>query len=296
MGTENTNQPEQTGLPVEGQSPESGLGNSQGSSLEEKLKAEQDAKTGQSATPEAGKETPEEDLTFIPEDVDEDLQPLFTETNKRMQSAFNKKMTELAEKNKDKLVFSSYDELLQNQEFMSWAEKQMQANGYQNPNGDIRTLSLDDVARRWDSLSDYQKRDYVTTMDPSKRDILSMKLQMQTMQRNSYLSKEKESEHLATKKFGDAYTKRKDAVGRLKEEVKRTPYISHEEAYKILDYEEFGKRMYSAGLSKGRSNVQDIQNLPPIPGEGGGYQGGAGGAKSIEDAFNSSLKTHGEGG
>jgi len=241
-GSESANQPSAEGLP-EGQSPEEGLGGAPESG------------SGEAPSGEEG----EGDFSFIPEDVPEDLLPHLAEAEKRMKSAFNKKMTELAEKYRGKKVVASFDDLLNDKEFVDWARKKLESSGFGQGQTvlDPSKLSMDEAVSKWNQMTQEQRTIYYTRLDPTQREIFKLRLQLNQKLQEDWKRQEDAAFSEASSKYGEPFIQLQDKIKALRAEIYQYPYLTPEEAFKILDYEAYGERKYKEGLAQGEKNVKE---------------------------------------
>ena len=217
----------------------------------------------------------EEELSFIDEEeMSAEEKIVANKVNERMKKAFNKKLTELDKKYKGKKLVGNFDELLDNEEFMTWAEKQLTSRDRQQM--DVSRMTMDEAVQSWNSFTDVQRRTFFTALKPEQRTMFKLQLQMAQLAQQAYGSREAELEGKVVEKFGDSYNEKKNAVIQLRKEIQSNPYLTHEEAFKILDYTDYGKRMYMLGKMKGKKNVDEIVKLP--------RKGGAAGKSSKKKA------------
>lgn len=208
-------------------------------------------------------EEEEEELSFLEdEEFSEEERPIATKVNERMKKAFNRKLTELDKKYKGKTVVGNYDELLKNPQFMEWAKRQVTGAGYAEPGVDVARMSIDEAVQSWSSLTDTQRRTYFTALKPEQRQLFRLQLQVNQMAQQSLGSREAELESKAIERFGDNYKAKRDSIIQLRREIQSNPYVTHEEAFKVLDYDDYGRRMYHAGRLKGKKDIDDVKNLP----------------------------------
>ena len=208
-------------------------------------------------------EEEEEELSFLPDDLDMSdptVKKLAQSINDRMKKAYNKKLTSWDKSVKGKRVIGDFNDLLKDKDFLGWANTQVK--GLSSSDVDITSMTPDEALANWSRLSNLQRRKYFTGLKPMERQLFKMQLQIENMSASQLNARERDLEAKVVERFGDRYSSRRNEVSRLRKEIQMNPYITHEEAYKILDYEDYGRRMYKAGKKKGKKNVDTSESLP----------------------------------
>ena len=277
----------------EDDSPQAGKGKA--SKKGKKAAKDEDEEEDEEEEDEEGDEEEEEEevVDFIPKDASPEVRKALKKANDRMKSAFNKKMTEVDKSSKGKISVSSFEELLDNPKFMEWAQGQM-ANAGVSGNGvtgDVTKLSAEEAIKHWARMSPGQRTAYFTKLQPVERQLFRLQLQVAQMQQSNLANRETDLDGKALAAYGDNYSAIRDQVVKLRREV---PYLTHEEAFKILDYIAHGKRMYKMGKLKGKKNVKKIKGLPRSEAGVGGKGKSKKQAKTVREAFEQAEEEEGE--
>lgn len=224
----------------------------------------------------------DQDFSFIPEDTKPEVKALLMERDKEMKSAFNKKMTEFDQQNKGKKVINKYDDLLTDPEFTNWAQSQMQNAGYFQA-GSVTQMSMDDAINAWSRMSDPQRTAYFTNLKPDQRELFKTRLQLNWMYTTNYKEKEDAARLKAEEEHGELFGKKSAAIQQMRTQI---PQLSHDQAFRVLDYKEYGKRMFEAGKLEGEKNVKN-KGAGSIKSGSGTVKGATGGkkAKSVREAY-----------
>lgn len=268
-----------------------GLSKGKGKSKDKPAKGEEESVDDEEAEEEESEE--EDTRTFLPKSfkVPKELEPLY----KQMQSGLNKKFTELDKRYKGKKVVGSYEELLKDPEFLTWAEKTVGSLGSSGSAPvDLSQFSMDEIVQYWPKLSEGQRRSYWGGLDATKQDLFKLKLQLYQVSQNTIATKEASLEEAVKAKYPE-YATYSDKIRALRTEVARNPYLHHDEAFKILDYDEMAKRMYKKGLLDGRKGVKTDKDkfVPAKPGASTVTKHKVK-AKSVREAFDQAEEEEGE--
>lgn len=221
---------------------------------------EDDDETDEEDAEDEEEEEEQEEESFLPGDLDlKDLDPklrkVLTQIDGRMKSAFNKKMTAFSESNKGKKVIASFDDLLQDKEFVAWANQQMANRGPTGPQ-DVTKISMDEAVQHWATMGHERQTAYMTKLSPSDRELFKLKLTVYNNQVQNYRTMESKAESDMITAHGDVYKALSPKVEALRREIYKEPFVSKEEAFKILDYTDYGKRQYKLGLIRGQKLVK----------------------------------------
>jgi len=154
---------------------------------------------------------------------------------------YTQKTQELAAE-KDKLT--NYDALIQRPDFIQWAaNKQAQVQQTQPP----QTQEAED--------------EKVAAMTEAERVQYYVQKHMQPIAQ-SYAQDKKmtEDRDMKTKYTDQVYSQYVPKIDQMQYAIAKQPYIYREEAFKILDYDSYGKRAFEAGRQEGLKGQQQRSN------------------------------------
>lgn len=187
--------------------------------------------------PQVTEPTPEVDLSKI--DLSQATPEQLAEIQKGYlrNKDYTQKTQELADQRKE---LTNYDALIQKPEFIQWAaNKQAQAQ----------------------PQTQEQEDEKVANMTESERVQYYVQKQMAPIAQSYYQDKKvMEDDKLGEKYTKDLYSQYVPKIDQMQQSIAKQPYIYREEAFKVLDYENYGKRCFDAGRQEGLKGIQQRQN------------------------------------
>lgn len=202
---------------------------------------------GQQGQPQEGAEPV--DLSKIP--LDQLGQEQIAELQKGYlrQSDYTTKTQELSDEKKKLGSPEHFEALLQNPEFIQWAASKSQTQPQQQ--------TSEEVEEKLANMSEQERIDYYVQKS------------LQPIAQSYWQDKQATQDERLTAKYGEAiYTPHIPKITQMQQVIAKTPNLYREEAFKILDYEAYGKRCLETGRQEGLKGIQTRQQANMVQGEG----------------------------